>query len=127
MDLASLKYATSHEWVHLEGDTAVVGVTKFAVDQLTDVTYLELPRVGRTLKVGEEFGVIESVKSTSPLYSPLAGEVVAINDAAVKDTGIINDDPYTKGWLLKVRFATGANLNHLLDHKAYEKQIADSH
>lgn len=127
MDVRSLKYAESHEWVLAEGDTATVGVSKFAVDQLTDVTFLELPKVGRVLKVGEEFGVIESVKSTSPLYAPVAGEVTAINDAAVKDTGIINADPYTKGWLLKLKLAPGATLDHLKGYDDYEKQIADGH
>ena len=127
MDLKALRYATSHEWVLQEGDTATVGVTKFAVDQLTDVTFLELPKVGKVLKAGDEFGVIESVKSTSPLYAPVAGEVIAINDAAVKDTGIINEDSYTKGWLLKLKLAPGTTLDHLKSFADYEKQISEEH
>ena len=94
MDLTALRYAKTHEWVHLDGDTATVGITWFAVDQLTDVTYLELPKVGKVLRAGDEFGVIESVKSTSPLYAPVGGEVVAVNAAAVANTAVINADPY---------------------------------
>jgi glycine cleavage system H protein len=127
MDLNALKYAETHEWAFAEGDTAVVGVSKFAVDQLTDVTFLELPKLGKVLKPGDEFGVIESVKSTSPLYSPVAGEVIAVNDAAVKDTAIINEDPYAKGWLLKVKLAPGASLAHLKNAADYQKQIAEGH
>lgn len=127
MDLKSLRYLESHEWACPEGEIVTIGVSRFAVDQLTDVTFLELPKVGRQLKVGEEFGVIESVKSTSPLYSPVAGEIIAVNDAAVKDTALVNEDPYLKGWLLKVKLAPGATLDHLKSSADYEKQIADSH
>lgn len=127
MDLTSLRYAPTHEWVAVAGDTATVGITRFAVDQLTDVTYLELPKVGRPLKAGDEFGVIESVKSTSPLYAPVAGEVVAVNDAAAKDTAVINEDPYEKGWLIKLRLAPGTSLDHLLTKDRYDAQIAEGH
>jgi glycine cleavage system H protein len=126
MDLASLKYATSHEWVHVADGYATVGITRFAVDQLTDVTYLELPKVGKVLKAGDEFGVIESVKSTSPLYSPVAGEVVEVNAGAAKDTSAINADPYDVGWLIKLKLATGATTDHLMSLPTYEKQIAAS-
>ena len=127
MDPKSLRYAATHEWAFKEGDTVTVGITRFAVDALTDVTYLELPKVGKTLKIGDEFGVIESVKSTSQLYAPVAGEVVAVNDAAVKDTGLVNEDPYQKGWMIKVKLAAGATLDHLKPHADYEKQIAEEH
>lgn len=127
MDLKSLRYLESHEWAYPEGEVVTIGVSRFAVDQLTDVTFLELPKVGRQLRAGEEFGVIESVKSTSPLYSPVAGEIIAVNDAAVKDTALVNEDPYLKGWLLKVKLAPGATLDHLKSSAEYEKQIADSH
>ena len=127
MDPKSLRYATSHEWAGLDGDAVVVGISRFAVDQLTDVTYLELPRVGKAYKAGEEFGVIESVKSTSPLYSPVAGTVTAVNDKAVADTAVINEDPYAVGWMVKMTLAPGATLDHLMSFAAYEKQIADSH
>src|ERR1700712_5346094 len=113
MDPKSLKYAASHEWAAVEGDTVTVGITQFAADQLTDVTYLELPKVGKVLKVGDEFGVVESVKMTSPLYAPVAGEVIAVNDAPVKDTGLINSSPFEQGWMLKLKLAPGASASHL--------------
>jgi glycine cleavage system H protein len=124
MDLNSLRYATSHEWAKLDGDVATVGITRFAVDQLTDVTYLELPKVGKVFKAGDEFGVIESVKSTSPLYAPVAGEVVEVNTAAVNDTAIINTDPYDLGWLIKLKVAPGAGFDHLLTKAQYDAQLA---
>jgi glycine cleavage system H protein len=126
MDLTALRYAKTHEWVSLAGDTATVGITRFAVDQLTDVTYLELPKVGKVLAAGDEFGVIESVKSTSPLYAPVAGEVVEVNTAAAADTGLINADPYEKGWLLKLKVAPNASLDHLLGKAEYDAQIAEA-
>ena len=127
MDLSALRYAKTHEWVAVAGDTATVGITRFAVDQLTDVTYLELPKVGKAFKVGDEFGVIESVKSTSPLYAPVAGEVAAVNAAAAKDTAVINEDPYEKGWLIKLKLAPGTTLDHLLTKDQYDAQIAEGH
>lgn len=127
MDLDSLRYAKSHEWAAVADGVATVGITRFAVDQLTDVTYLELPKVGKAVKPGDEIGVIESVKSTSAIYSPVAGEVVAVNDSAVKDTGLINEDPYEKGWFVKVRLAPGATTDHLMSKAAYDTQIADEH
>ena len=124
MDETNLRYAPTHEWAALDADPVVIGVSKFAVDQLTDVTYLELPKVGKHLKAREEFGVIESVKSTSPLYAPVAGEVVAVNDAAAKDTAIINSDPFGAGWLIKLKLAAGATTDHLLTKTLYDAQLA---
>jgi glycine cleavage system H protein len=124
MDLSALRYAKSHEWAAVEGGVATVGITQFAVDQLTDVTYLELPKVGKTVAAGDEIGIIESVKSTSPIYSPVAGEIVAVNDAAASDTAIINADPFGAGWLVKVKLAAGAGTDHLLTKAAYDEQIA---
>ena len=124
MDESALRYAKTHEWAKLDGDVATVGITRFAVDQLTDVTYLELPKVGKVVKAGDEFGVIESVKSTSPLYAPVAGEVVAANTAAVTDTAVINADPYGAGWLVKIKLAPGATLDHLLTKAQYDAQLA---
>jgi glycine cleavage system H protein len=124
MDLNTLRYAKTHEWVKLDGDVATVGITRFAVDQLTDVTYLELPKVGKTFQAGDEFGVIESVKSTSPLYAPVAGEVIEVNAAAVNDTAVINADPYDAGWFIKLRLAPNAALDHLLTKEQYDAQLA---
>lgn len=127
MDLNSLRYATSHEWVKLEGDTATIGITRFAIDQLTDVTYLELPKVGAVVNAGDEFGVIESVKSTSPLYAPVAGEVVEVNTAATSETTLIAQDPYDLGWLIKLKVAPGSATDHLLSKEQYDNQIAEGH
>lgn len=124
MDLSSLRYAKSHEWVSVADGIATVGITRFAVDQLTDVTYLELPKVGKTIAIGDEVGVIESVKSTSSFYSPVAGTVTEVNASAVKDTGLLNEDPYEKGWLMKVKLAEGASVEHLLTKAQYDAQIA---
>jgi glycine cleavage system H protein len=127
MDPKSLKYAASHEWAAVDGDVVTVGITQFAADQLTDVTYLELPKVGKVLKAGDEFGVVESVKMTSPLYAPVAGEVVAVNDAPVRDTALINSSPFEKGWMIKVKLAAGAGAGHLKSHAEYETQISEGH
>lgn len=124
MDYSTLRFAPSHEWAKQDGDTVIVGVTAFAVEQLTDVTYLELPKVGKVCKAGDEFGVIESVKSTSSLYAPVAGEVIAVNDAAAKDTNVVNADPFGAGWLVKFKLAPGTTLSHLLTKDQYDAQVS---
>lgn len=124
MDLESLRYAPTHEWAAVEGDIATVGLTQFAVDQLTDVTYLELPKVGRAVTAGEEIGIIESVKSTSPIYAPVAGEVVEANESAAANLEVVNADPFGRGWLVKIRLAPGAGIGHLLTKAQYDAQIA---
>lgn len=132
MDLNALRYAATHEWAKLDGDVVTVGITPFAVEQLTEPTFLDLPQVGKTLKVGQEAGVIESVKSTSGVNSPVAGDVVEINVALVDDPAtkrkgdlsLVNTDPLGGGWMFKVKLAAGATLDHLLTKEQYEKQIA---
>jgi glycine cleavage system H protein len=124
MDLTTLRYTQSDEWARLDGDTVTVGVTAFAVEQLTDVTYLELPSVGKKLDKGQEFGVIESVKATSSLYAPVPGTVAAVNDAAVRDTNIVTADPFGAGWLVKIKVAPGTSLDHLLSKAQYDAKIA---
>lgn len=121
---SDLRYATSHEWVKLDGDVATVGVTKFAVEQLTEPTFLELKKVGLAVKPGDEVGIIESVKSTSSIYAPVAGQVAEVNTAAVNDLAKVNDDPFGTGWLLKIKLAPGATLDHLLTVAQYDAQIA---
>jgi glycine cleavage system H protein len=128
MDPSKLWYAPTHEWAAIHEDVATVGITKFAVDQLTDVTYLELPKVGTIVKPGDEVGVIESVKSTSSIYSPLAGEIIAVNSAAAADTAVINADPFGEGWLFRLKLAPDAKTDHLLSKARYDEQIAsDGH
>ena len=120
----NLRYATTHEWASLEGDTCNVGITQFAVEQLTDVVFVELSKVGLKLKAGDKFGVIESVKAVSDLYAPVAGELVAANDAIVKDPSVVTVDPYGKGWMVKIKVAPGTKLDQLLSPEQYEEQIA---
>ena len=118
------RYATSHEWAKQAGDTVTVGVSQFAVEQLTEPTFLELKKVGLTVKVGDEIGIIESVKSTSSIYAPVAGEIVEVNKAAVDNLSLVNDDPFTAGWLVKIKLASGATLDHLMTAAQYDAQIA---
>jgi glycine cleavage system H protein len=124
MDPKALRYAKTHEWASLDGDQCTVGITKFAVEQLTDVVYVELPDVGDHVFTGESFGEIESVKAVSDLYAPVNGEIVAINEKLINDPTIITNDPYGKGWMIKIKVEPGTNLNHLLTLEQYEKQIA---
>jgi glycine cleavage system H protein len=125
--MADMRFTSSHEWATADGDLVTVGITSFAVEQLTDVTHLQLPKVGFAASAGKPFGEIESVKAVFDLNSPVTGEIVEKNLAVEKDPSLINQDPYGKGWMVKIRLAPGANLEHLLDKAAYEKQVADSH
>jgi glycine cleavage system H protein len=124
MDLKKLRYAPTHEWAYLEGDTCTVGITKFAVEQLTDIVYIELPDPGDHVFAGDSFGEIESVKAVSDLYSPVNGEVSTANESIVNDPGIIANDPYGKGWMIKIKVEPGSTLDKLLTLDQYEKQIA---
>lgn len=124
MDPKTLRYAATHEWAVLEGDLCILGITKFAVDQLTDVVYVELPDVGDHVFRGESFGEIESVKAVSDLYSPVNGEVAEINEKLLDDPTRIAADPYGKGWMVKIKIEPGATLDHLMRLEQYEKQIA---
>ena len=122
-------YADTHEWVLVEDQDAAkiatVGISKFAVEQLTDLVYIELPSVGTETQSGKEFGEGESVKAVSPLYSPVDGEVVEVNESLKDALETLNDDAYDGGWMMKVRLSDEASLSKLLDHAAYEKQCAD--
>jgi glycine cleavage system H protein len=121
-----LRYARTHEWARLEGDLCTIGITQFAVEQLTDVVAVELPRVGKPVTASEDkgFGVIESVKAVSDLYAPVGGEVAAVNKAVADDPALVGADPYGKGWLIKIKVAPGTKLDHLLTPEQYEEQIA---
>src|SRR5213082_2398214 len=123
MDLNALRYAETHEWAKLDGDLVTVGITQYAVDQLTDVTHLQLPKVGAAVTAGQPFGEIESVKAVFDLNAPVTGTVTEKNEAAEKDPSLINQDPYGKGWMVKIKLAAGAGAGHLLDLQQYEKQI----
>jgi glycine cleavage system H protein len=125
MDLSQLRYTPSHEWASLAGDVVTVGITQYAVEQLTDVTHLQLPKAGTAVAAGKAFGEIESVKAVFDLNAPVDGTVVEANAAVQADPSLINQDPYGAGWMLKVKLAPGAKLDHLLNQAAYEKQLAD--
>lgn len=114
-----LKYTSSHEYVRMAGDEATIGITDFAADQLGDVVYIELPEIGRELKKGEVFGVVESVKAVSDLYSPVSGTVFAINSELNEEPSLINDDSYDKGWIIKLKPANAADLADALTPEQY--------
>ena len=114
------RYSDTHEWHKAENGTASIGITRFAIDELTDITYVQLPKVGAQVRAGSAMGEIESVKATSELYSGVSGKVTAVNDAVSTDPSIINQDPYDKGWLVRVEMSDASELEHLLDAKAYE-------
>lgn len=120
---ADLKYAKSHEWVRVSGDSAVVGITDHAQHELTDVVFVELPEVGRKIKASEPCAVVESVKTASDIYSPLSGEIVEVNQAVVDNPGLVNTEPYGGGWFFKVHLAARDELNGLLAPEQYSAQI----
>jgi glycine cleavage system H protein len=132
MNPTDRRYAKTHEWAKPEGDLVTVGITAFAVEQLTEPTFLELPKVGREVKAGDEIAIIESVKSTSPIYAPVAGTIaerneVLLDDKATKrkaDLAPVNDDPFGRGWMVKIKLAPGATLDHLMTAEQYDEQLA---
>jgi len=123
---AELKYVKTHEWVKTNGDgTATVGITAFAADQLGDVTYVELPKAGSKYKTEGRFGVIESVKSVSDLFMPVAGEVLSINDRLSSEPELINSDCYGEGWMLKLKLDDASELDKALSAEQYKEFIVD--
>jgi glycine cleavage system H protein len=127
MDESTLLYAATHEWAQVDGTTCTVGITRFAVEQLTDIVYIELPPVGKEVAQGATFGVIESVKAVSDLYAPVAGKVVAVNTKVADDPSLLNDDPYEKGWLIKLEVAGAIDKTKLLSKSQYDAQAAAEH
>jgi glycine cleavage system H protein len=122
---ADLRYAKSHEWLKVETDgTVTIGITDYAQNSLGDITYVQVPKVGATLKAGETFGVVESVKAASDLYSPIAGTVVAVNPALEAAPETVNQSPYGDGWMLKLKPADSAAPGTLLDAAAYTQLVA---
>jgi glycine cleavage system H protein len=117
-----LRYTESHEWVRIDGDTATIGITDHAQDELGDVVFVELPDEGATFDAGESFGTVESVKAVSDLYSPVGGEVVEVNSALEDAPENINEDPYGEGWIIKLRTTDEADL---LSPEEYEKVVAE--
>lgn len=116
-----LRYTAEHEWVRPSGGTVRVGITDFAQDSLGDIVFVELPESGRAVTAGESVGELESTKSVSDLYSPVAGTVTARNEAVVADPALVNTDPYGEGWLVEIELADASAVDGLLDAAAYEK------
>jgi glycine cleavage system H protein len=121
-------YAETHEWVGVSNEggrkVGTIGITAFAIEQLTDLVHMVLPKVGTKATAGKEFGEVESVKAVSSLYSPVSGEIIAVNDQLPGRLERLGDDPYNAGWMIKVAIADEAELKKLMDHAAYQKQCA---
>ena len=120
---SDLKYAKSHEWVRASGGTATVGITDHAQHELTDIVFVELPAVGRTVKAGETCAVVESVKTASDIYSPVSGEIIEVNQPVADNPALVNTDPHGAGWFYKIKLSNAAELGALLSPEDYKKQI----
>ena len=120
---SDLKYAKSHEWVRVSGDTATVGISDHAQGELTDVVFVELPEVGRKVKAGEACAVVESVKTASDIYSPVSGEINEVNKTVVDNPSLVNSEPTAGGWFFKIKLSSPAELSALLSPEDYKKQI----
>lgn len=121
--LPELKYAKSHEWARISGDTATVGITDHAQHELTDVVFVELPAAGRTVKAGEACAVVESVKTASDIYSPLSGEITEVNATLSTNPAMVNTEPFTGGWFYKIKLSNPAEASALMDAASYSAQI----
>ncbi len=122
---ADLCYTSDHEWVRVEGDEVVIGITQFAADQLGDIVFVEMPAAGKALKAHATFGVVESVKAVSDLFAPIGGDVLSVNDALADNPELVNSDPYGAGWMLRLRPSDAAEISALLDAAAYEQVVAE--
>lgn len=122
-----LKYTEEHEWVLVEGDLAVIGITDFAQDALGDVVFVELPAVGTEVTTGKAFGVVESVKAVSDVYAPVSGTVEEINEELPDAPEILNTSPYGDGWMIKIRMSDPGELDGLMDVAAYQAHLAEEH
>ena len=118
-----LKYASSHEWVNVEADTAIIGISDHAQDELTELVFIELPEIGRELAAGDPCAVVESVKTASDIYAPVSGQVIETNDALDTEPGTVNEDPYGDGWFFKIRLANPKELDDLLSPDDYGEQV----
>jgi len=125
--MSALRFTRDHEWVRLDGDFAVVGITDSAQSQLGDVVYIELPKIGHRVEKGKEAAVVESVKAASEVYAPVSGEVADINETLTADPAKVNTDPMGEGWFLKLRFDDPQELDDLMDETAYTRFVAEQH
>ena len=122
--MAELRYSEEHEWVRVEGDVAVIGISDYAQEQLGDVVFVELPEQGRSVAKGEEAAVVESVKAASEVYAPVSGEVVEVNEPLADDPGLVNREPTAGGWFIKVRMTDPGEVESLLDEAAYDNFVS---
>jgi len=122
----NLRYTKEHEWVKIDGEEALVGITHHAQDALGDIVYVEFPEVGESFACGDVFGVVESVKTTSDLYTPLSGEVVAVNEALVDGPEKVNESPYGDGWMVKIKLANLTEVDGLMDAASYRTLLKES-
>jgi glycine cleavage system H protein len=120
---AELRYTKDHEWLRLEGDTATIGITDFAQKELGDIVYVEVETVGKQLNAGTVFGTVEAVKTVSDLYLPVDGTVTELNPALSNAPELVNNDPYGEGWMIKMKVSHPADVNALMDSKAYEQMV----
>jgi glycine cleavage system H protein len=121
----TLRYSKDHEWVRVEGDVCVIGITHYAQDELGEVVFVEVPEPGQEFDAHEEIGTIESVKAVAEVFTPVTGEIVEVNAALADSPELINQDPHGEGWLVKVRFSSQGDLDGLMDSAAYEKFLED--
>jgi glycine cleavage system H protein len=125
----SLLFAKTHEWVDVKSEggqkVAAIGLTEFAVQALTDLVFIELPKVGRLVKAGESFCEVESVKAVSDVYAPVTGEVIAVNESLADNLETLSRDPYCTGWIARIKISEDAGLANLMDYAAYQRQIAE--
>jgi glycine cleavage system H protein len=117
-------YSKEHEWVRVDDDVCTVGITEFAQQELGEVVFVEMPEVGQVFDSHDEIGTIESVKAVAEVYTPIAGEVVDVNEAVIDDPEVLNDDPHGEGWLVKIRHSSAADLKDLMNAEAYEEFVA---
>jgi glycine cleavage system H protein len=122
-----LKYDREHEWVRVEGDVAIIGISHFAQDQLGEVVYVDLPEAGDTTAAGESFGEVESVKSVSELFAPVSGEITEVNSALDDAPETVNEDPYGAGWMIKVKLSDPAEIDGMMDADDYEAFLTEDH
>ena len=120
-----LRYTREHEWVRVDGDLAVIGISDYAQSQLGDVVYVELPEIGQRVEQGKQAAVVESIKAASEVYAPVSGEVVAVNDGLAADPATVNADPTGEGWFLKLRLADPKELDALMDEEAYRRFVEE--
>jgi glycine cleavage system H protein len=125
--MSDVRYTKDHEWIRIEGDTATIGITNYAQEQLGDVVFVELPPVGKKLAKGDDAAVVESVKAASEVYAPVSGDVIEVNSLIAAEPGKVNADPENAAWFLKLRLADRSELDGLMDEASYKAFIAESH